>query len=81
MLSGSIERVRIYRMLTFLLVILIVIALCLTGAWLIHPILIFTGKIVIDTIPGMRQEVSWTLVNLLYLSVCVSASGPGIRLC
>lgn len=39
------------------------------GAWLIHPILIFTGKIVIDTIPGMRQEVSWTLVNLLYLSL------------
>lgn len=39
------------------------------GAWLIHPLLIFTGKIVVDTIPGMRQEVSWTLVNLFYLGV------------
>ena len=39
------------------------------GAWLIHPVLIFAGKVVIDTIPGMRQEVSWTLVNLLYLGV------------
>ncbi|RPD66818.1 Orm1 type endoplasmic reticulum protein [Lentinus tigrinus ALCF2SS1-7] len=37
------------------------------GAWLIHPVLIFAGKVVIDTIPGMRQEISWTLVNLLYL--------------
>ncbi|OCH95902.1 Orm1 type endoplasmic reticulum protein [Obba rivulosa] len=39
------------------------------GAWLIHPVLIFAGKIVIDTIPGMRQELSWTIVNLLYLSL------------
>lgn len=39
------------------------------GAWLIHPILILGGKIIIDTIPGMRQEVSWTLVNLFYLSL------------
>ncbi len=39
------------------------------GAWLIHPLLIFTGKIIVDTIPGMRQEVSWTLVNLIYLGV------------
>ena len=31
--------------------------------------LIIVGKIVIDTIPGMRQEISWTLVNLLYLGV------------
>ncbi|KAL4247074.1 Orm1 type endoplasmic reticulum protein [Abortiporus biennis] len=37
------------------------------GAWLIHPLLIVAGKIVIDTIPGMRQELSWTLVNLFYL--------------
>ncbi|OBZ70207.1 hypothetical protein A0H81_09739 [Grifola frondosa] len=39
------------------------------GAWLIHPVLIFAGKIVIDTIPGMRQELSWTLVNLFYLAL------------
>lgn len=34
-----------------------------------HPILIFVGKIIVDTIPGMRQEISWTLVNLIYLGV------------
>ncbi|KAI0775888.1 Orm1 type endoplasmic reticulum protein [Trametes elegans] len=39
------------------------------GAWLIHPVLIFAGKVVIDTIPGMRQEISWTLVNLFYLGL------------
>lgn len=39
------------------------------GAWLMHPILIFVGKVIIDTIPGMRQEISWTLVNLIYLAV------------
>ncbi|CCM00430.1 uncharacterized protein FIBRA_02462 [Fibroporia radiculosa] len=37
------------------------------GAWLIHPALIFAGKMVIDTIPGMRQDISWFLVNLVYL--------------
>ncbi|KAI0658522.1 Orm1 type endoplasmic reticulum protein [Cubamyces menziesii] len=35
------------------------------GAWLIHPVLIFAGKVVIDTIPGMRQEISWTLLSYL----------------
>ena len=40
-----------------------------TGAWVIHPVLIIAGKIVIDTIPGMTQELSWTLVNLIYLGV------------
>ncbi|KAI0638541.1 Orm1 type endoplasmic reticulum protein [Trametes polyzona] len=39
------------------------------GAWVIHLVLIFAGKVVIDTIPGMRQEISWTLVNLLYLGL------------
>lgn len=37
------------------------------GAWLVHPMLVFCGKIVIDTVPGMNQEISWTLTNLLYL--------------
>ncbi|KAI0089195.1 Orm1 type endoplasmic reticulum protein [Irpex rosettiformis] len=37
------------------------------GAWVIHPLLIIAGKIVVDTIPGMQQELSWTLVNLIYL--------------
>ncbi|TCD70011.1 hypothetical protein EIP91_005261 [Steccherinum ochraceum] len=39
------------------------------GAWLIHPVLIIAGKIVVDTIPGMRQEVSWLIVNLCYLGL------------
>jgi len=37
------------------------------GAWLIHPVLIAIGKIFIDTIPGMTQQISWTLVNLAYM--------------
>jgi hypothetical protein len=39
------------------------------GAWLIHIVLICAGKIIIDNIPGMTQQISWTLVNLLYLAV------------
>lgn len=45
------------------------VATVVTGAWLIHPVLILAGKIVVDTIPGMRQEVSWLIVNLFYLGV------------
>ncbi|GBE79859.1 Uncharacterized protein SCP_0210610 [Sparassis crispa] len=39
------------------------------GAWLMHPVLIFAGKIVVDTIPGMQQEISWFVVNIGYLSL------------
>ncbi|KAF8897861.1 Orm1 type endoplasmic reticulum protein [Infundibulicybe gibba] len=39
------------------------------GAWLIHVVLIMLGKIIIDTIPGMTQQISWTLVNLFYLAL------------
>ncbi|KAJ7591443.1 Orm1 type endoplasmic reticulum protein [Mycena floridula] len=39
------------------------------GAWLIHVVLICIGKITIDTVPGMSQQISWTLVNLLYLAL------------
>ncbi|KAF8338736.1 Orm1 type endoplasmic reticulum protein [Cantharellus anzutake] len=39
------------------------------GAWLIHPVLIFTGKIMIDSIPGMHQNTSWTIVNLSYMTL------------
>ncbi|ETW83630.1 hypothetical protein HETIRDRAFT_242658, partial [Heterobasidion irregulare TC 32-1] len=39
------------------------------GAWLIHVVLIATGKVVIDIIPGMTQEISWTTVNLCYLAL------------
>ena len=42
-----------------------------TGAWLIHVVLVFTGKIIVDTIPGMTQQISWTLVNLIYLAVSI----------
>jgi len=38
------------------------------GAWLIHPILIFTLKILYDIIPGISQEMSWTLTNLSYIA-------------
>ena len=34
-----------------------------------HPLLIITGKALIDSVPGMTQELSWTLVNLAYLAV------------
>lgn len=40
-----------------------------SGAWVMHPLLIITGKAMIDSIPGMTQELSWTLVNLAYLAV------------
>ncbi|GLB34143.1 putative ORMDL family protein [Lyophyllum shimeji] len=39
------------------------------GAWLIHVVLIFFGKLVFDTIPGMTQQISWTAVNLFYLAL------------
>ncbi|KAF9442544.1 Orm1 type endoplasmic reticulum protein [Macrolepiota fuliginosa MF-IS2] len=39
------------------------------GAWLIHVVLILTAKVIIDTIPGMTHEISWTLVNLIYLTL------------
>ncbi|TFK43825.1 ORMDL family-domain-containing protein [Crucibulum laeve] len=39
------------------------------GAWLIHIVLIIFGKVIVDTIPGMTQQISWTLVNLLYLAL------------
>ncbi|KAH7105313.1 Orm1 type endoplasmic reticulum protein [Auriculariales sp. MPI-PUGE-AT-0066] len=40
------------------------------GAWLIHPVLILGGKILIDTMPNVTQQTSWTIVNLSYLLVC-----------
>ncbi|CAE6413400.1 unnamed protein product [Rhizoctonia solani] len=39
------------------------------GAWIIHPMLTFAAKILIDVIPGVSQEASWTIVNLGYLLV------------
>ncbi|KAH9816930.1 ORMDL family-domain-containing protein [Melampsora americana] len=36
------------------------------GAWVIHIVLIFFGKILVDIIPGITQDVSWTTVNIAY---------------
>ena len=39
------------------------------GAWMIHVVLVAAGKVIIDVIPGVTQNVSWTAVNLTYLAV------------
>ncbi|KAJ4525969.1 sphingolipid homeostasis protein orm1 [Exophiala dermatitidis] len=38
------------------------------GAWTIHPVLIIGLKILFDIIPGMTQEISWTLTNITYMA-------------
>lgn len=43
-----------------------------SGAWVIHPVLILGAKVLIDAIPGMTQDVSWTIVNLGYMAVSIS---------
>lgn len=35
-----------------------------------HPFLILVGKALIDSIPGMTPQISWTSVNILYNAVC-----------
>lgn len=37
------------------------------GAWTIHLVLIVCLKIVYDIIPGVSQEMSWTLTNITYM--------------
>lgn len=39
------------------------------GAWVIHVVLIVIGKILLDVIPGMEQDTSWTIVNLSYMAL------------
>lgn len=39
------------------------------GAWVIHIVLILLGKILLDVVPGMEQDISWTIVNLGYIGV------------
>ena len=34
-----------------------------------HPLLILMGKALIDSLPGMAPQMSWTSVNLLYNAV------------
>ncbi|POW01683.1 hypothetical protein PSHT_12410 [Puccinia striiformis] len=41
-------------------------SLSCSGAWVIHLVLIFAGKILVDIIPGITQDVSWTTVNIAY---------------
>ena len=36
---------------------------------MIHVVLIATGKVIIDAIPGVTRNISWTAVNLTYLAV------------
>ncbi|GAA5832196.1 hypothetical protein JCM11251_004276 [Rhodosporidiobolus azoricus] len=37
------------------------------GAWLIHVVLILLAIVLLETIPGMSQDLTWTIVNLGYL--------------
>ncbi|CEQ38930.1 hypothetical protein JCM21900_004856 [Sporobolomyces salmonicolor] len=39
------------------------------GAWLIHVVLIMLGIVLLETVPGITQDLTWTIVNLGYLSV------------
>ncbi|KDN44872.1 ORMDL-domain-containing protein [Tilletiaria anomala UBC 951] len=39
------------------------------GAWVIHVVLILLAKILLDVIPGMHQDMSWTLVNVGYMGI------------
>jgi len=38
------------------------------GAWVIHPIMIISLKILFNSLPGVSQELSWTLTNLTYMA-------------
>ncbi|KAH9989131.1 ORMDL family-domain-containing protein [Russula vinacea] len=35
------------------------------GAWMIHVVLVAAGKVIIDVIPGVTQNVSWTACSYL----------------
>ena len=50
---------------TFLSTLLILIFYL--GAWAIHVICIIGLKLLFDVIPGVSQETSWTLVNIVYM--------------
>lgn len=34
-----------------------------------HPMLILLGKLLVDAIPGMNHELSWTITNCGYMIV------------
>jgi len=39
------------------------------GAWVIHIVLILGGKLLFDLVPGVTQDVSWTLTNIAYMAL------------
>lgn len=39
----------------------------LVGAWTIHFVIIVCLKILYDIIPGVSQELSWTMTNMTYM--------------
>lgn len=39
-----------------------------SGAWTIHIVIIFLLKVIYDLIPGVTQELSWTLTNITYVT-------------
>ncbi|KAL7411970.1 ORMDL family-domain-containing protein, partial [Mrakia frigida] len=39
------------------------------GAWIIHPILILLGKFLIDAVPGIGSDLSWSLTNCGYMGI------------
>lgn len=49
------------------------------GAWLIHPVLILGGKLIFDLVPGISQDISWTLTNIGYMAVSLSSLPPPAR--
>lgn len=46
-----------------------ILTACHLGAWLIHIVLIVVGKILVDSIPSIEQDTSWTIVLQGYLLV------------
>ena len=46
------------------------------GAWLIHVVLILVGKILLDVLPGLDQDLTWTATNLGYLVVSRRTVSP-----
>ena len=44
-----------------------------------HPVLILVVKVLVDSIPGMTQDVSWTVVNLSYMAVGTFDIGRSLK--
>ena len=52
-----------------LIMVVIFLFVIRAGAWLIHPVIILLGKVLVDAIPNMTASYSWTIVNLGYVMV------------